>query len=102
MVCILARATTGWRTIEWEGKSLAFTSENCGMINSKNPWIMEQVDCRPCHFSCSPPRRGHSLGATTRLAQRDTGKGDAISLGWYCAAKREPDFLPQLDGEAVH
>lgn len=41
---ILARATTGWRNIEWEGKPLAFTAENCSMIYSKNPWIMEQVD----------------------------------------------------------
>lgn len=43
-VDLLARLTTGWHGIVYNGEALAFTRENAARIYRERPWIREQVD----------------------------------------------------------
>lgn len=43
-VDMLARVTTGWDGIIWEGKALPFTADACRMLYTERPWIRRQVD----------------------------------------------------------
>ena len=41
---MMARMTTGWSGIVWEGKPLPFTIENARMLYAARSWIRDQID----------------------------------------------------------
>lgn len=43
-IMLMARVTTDWSGIDWEGKPLEFTQANARMLYRARPWIRQQVD----------------------------------------------------------
>ena len=41
---LLARITTGWQGIVWNGEPLKFSRENAEMLYRERPWLREQAD----------------------------------------------------------
>jgi hypothetical protein len=41
---LLAKCTTNWENVEWEGKFLPCTYDNVRMVYQKFPWFREAVD----------------------------------------------------------